>query len=180
MEWTYIVEQYHVYEKGTDDPVFTINFFNTGDMETLQHATHLDPAGIVAAIANADDAFNGGDNAYYFEEASEPLYLSPTYTLVKDLIPDEQYQGWWFVNVYERGRAYGGPEEGGWYYTYYLPITPCETFPLMRFNNKQKAQDAAHELTDGHEYLHANGTAYAVMVERETPMPKPTYTPRYS
>jgi hypothetical protein len=25
---------------------------------------------------------------------------------------------WWSVAVYEEGRAYGGPEEGGWWYTY--------------------------------------------------------------
>ena len=22
----------------------------------------------------------------------------------------------WYVNIYETNRAYGGPEEGGWYY----------------------------------------------------------------
>jgi hypothetical protein len=27
-----------------------------------------------------------------------------------------------FVNVYEVGRSYGGPEEGGWYYSTYYPL----------------------------------------------------------
>ena len=25
---------------------------------------------------------------------------------------------YWYVNTYECGRAYGGPEEGGWWYAY--------------------------------------------------------------
>ncbi len=31
-----------------------------------------------------------------------------------------------YVNVYETDRAYGGPEEGGWYYTVGYPITSIQ------------------------------------------------------
>jgi hypothetical protein len=30
--------------------------------------------------------------------------------------PDEAPDDHWHINVYERGREYGGPEEGGWWY----------------------------------------------------------------
>lgn len=37
----------------------------------------------------------------------------------------------WYVNIYDVGRAYGGPEEGGWYYDY---GTPCkEAFGKVTF-----------------------------------------------
>ena len=29
---------------------------------------------------------------------------------------EERDAGWWSVGVYETGRSYGGPEEGGWWY----------------------------------------------------------------
>lgn len=36
----------------------------------------------------------------------------------------------YYVNVYTSGRAYGGPEEGGWWYTYGIPYAsvPFDTF----------------------------------------------------
>jgi hypothetical protein len=38
--------------------------------------------------------------------------------------------GTYYVNVYVVGRAYGGPEEGGWWYDYGTPIAaiPCESY----------------------------------------------------
>lgn len=33
-----------------------------------------------------------------------------------ELIPGTRPAEWWSVAVYQRGREYGGPEEGGWWY----------------------------------------------------------------
>jgi hypothetical protein len=45
---------------------------------------------------------------------------------------------WYVVSIYKCDRAYGGPEEGGWYYGYGEPV--IEATPLMRtFRNRNKA-----------------------------------------
>lgn len=39
------------------------------------------------------------------------------------------FSGFWFVNVYDRDREYGGPEEGGWWYDTgrFLKSRPCRS-----------------------------------------------------
>jgi hypothetical protein len=40
-----------------------------------------------------------------------------------------RFSGFWFVNVHECDREYGGPEEGGWWYGtgVFLKSRPCRT-----------------------------------------------------
>ena len=36
----------------------------------------------------------------------------------------ERESGWWSVGVYDVGQAYGGPEEGGWWYDTGIRVDP--------------------------------------------------------
>ena len=49
----------------------------------------------------------------------------------------------WYFNIYEIGRAYGGSEEGGWYYDYGKPVesVPLKSYPWLLDDNGQKFQD---------------------------------------
>jgi len=48
---------------------------------------------------------------------------------------------YYYVNVYFVGRAYGGPEEGGWYYDEYEPESASSPF-----RSKAAAQKVARTL----------------------------------
>lgn len=54
-----------------------------------------------------------------------------------------------FVNIYEVGRGYGGPEEGGWYFDYGSPIgsIPVELTDDER-TEVQLAFDVAHGIEE--------------------------------
>lgn len=43
-----------------------------------------------------------------------------------------------YVNAYNVGREYGGPEEGGWYYATYYPIA---SVPIRGFDNTNDVVD---------------------------------------
>lgn len=49
----------------------------------------------------------------------------------------------WYFNIYEIGRAYGGPEEGGWYYDYGKPIesVPLKSHPFVLDANGEEMRD---------------------------------------
>lgn len=49
---------------------------------------------------------------YHSEQSYCPECNGQKHTLAPGTRPAE----WWSVAVYERGREYGGPEEGGWWY----------------------------------------------------------------
>ncbi len=49
-----------------------------------------------------------------------------------------------YVNVYQIGRAYGGKEEGGWWYDYGLPVDLyCEEKP---YPTKEEAKAKAEQI----------------------------------
>lgn len=52
---------------------------------------------------------------------------------------------WWTVGVYETSRAYGGPEEGGWYYT---AGTMVEKGRMRFFDSYKKAKAYEKRLWD--------------------------------
>ena len=57
---------------------------------------------------------------------------------------DTEPRGRWYVNVYERGQRYGGPEEGGWWYD-----TGCfvpEKSGLLTDVTEKEAHQAARDL----------------------------------
>lgn len=52
---------------------------------------------------------------------------------------------WWSVGVYETGRSYGGPEEGGWWYDTGSMI---DHFRVRGFDNFEEAKKYQRELRD--------------------------------
>lgn len=52
-------------------------------------------------------------------------------------------QNQWYFNIYEIGQAYGGPEEGGWYYEYGIPVesVPLKTNPFILDESGEKILD---------------------------------------
>ena len=52
---------------------------------------------------------------------------------------------WWSVGVYETGRSYGGPEEGGWWYDTGQMIDP---YRVRGFNDIEKAKKYRLKLSE--------------------------------
>lgn len=87
--------------------------------------------------------------------------------------------GLWYVNAYRVTLGYGGPEEGGWYYSIHEPIAsiPVSTEPdetnmiayLKRHfpnpDNKSSVAPGAHDIL--------------IVVEEGVAEYSPTETPRY-
>lgn len=63
---------------------------------------------------------------YYDEDDDNSTYLAPPPTF-------------WTVAIYLANRAYGGPEEGGWYFDC---GSRCDEYPPLIFNNEQDARAA--------------------------------------
>jgi hypothetical protein len=89
---------------------------------------------------------------------------------------------YWFVNIYELDRVYGGPEEGGWYYDIGTPITGGS----IRVESKGMAEIIGNALAEDvyadHKYrvsVRPNGIDYAVRVETHPPRPFPAERPHY-
>ena len=90
----------------------------------------------------------------------------------------------YYVNVYSAGRAYGGPEEGGWWYDYGIPDGES-----IRCDTLDKAQEVQrellaryHEYNEAHEPIqnvHGDGVI-VVYIEahhaREFPKTRPFYS----
>lgn len=56
---------------------------------------------------------------------------------------NERPAKWWSVGVYETGRAYGGPEEGGWWYD---TGSRCDNWTVRGFQDMALAQAYIEEL----------------------------------
>ena len=85
----------------------------------------------------------------------------------------------YYVNKYEIGRAYGGPEEGGWWFDYGI-FDGCEAM----FTTYEEAREFADALTlrEGPQgNLGSVNTEYVVkfFVEEEAGADWPEETPRY-
>ena len=53
-----------------------------------------------------------------------------------------------YVNIYKCGRAYGGPEEGGWFYSYgeyQWTVAKCENEDVRCMVENHKGQDYPEE-----------------------------------
>jgi len=87
-------------------------------------------------------------------------------------------EGFTFVNVYEVDRAYGGPEEGGWWYDTGRLITSRqvsrESAEDMRISLKIKYKSTG----DSSSVIYSGGD-YQVYVEDRPGADFPEYTPRY-
>lgn len=83
-----------------------------------------------------------------------------------------------YVNVYEVGQSYGGPEEGGWWYDTGSPVTSvkCETYT--------EAKRLADELREkypqtGRSSSVLGGDDYRVCIESGYARPYPDHRPHY-
>lgn len=58
---------------------------------------------------------------------------------------DDRSDGGWCVSMFEIGRAYGGPEEGGWWYDYGIPMhnNPRPRL-VLRFTNELEADECCY------------------------------------
>ena len=85
----------------------------------------------------------------------------------------------WYVNVYEMDRSYGGPEEGGWWYTTLEPIQS------VLFENLKEAETywAYMEKKYPRNFKSGNvnygGGDYLVCIEQRFAQYSPEETPRY-
>ena len=87
-----------------------------------------------------------------------------------------------FINVYLIDKAYGGPEEGGWWYEYGKVIRSKQVVPIeveaaketellwCDEENKHRRSDIGSVLSEG---------MYVVYVEDEPGADFPTHTPHY-
>ena len=67
--------------------------------------------------------------------------------LVAQFKQERQALGFYTVAIYLIDRAYGGPEEGGWYYDYGMPCLEPEAAAYFKaFDNLADANDYAEEL----------------------------------
>jgi len=91
---------------------------------------------------------------------------------------------YWYVNTYECGRAYGGPEEGGWWYDYGKPIEKsivCAT-EEEAWEKRAEREKAWAEYNEGREPIESVNGDGVIMVFVEThravwfPKQKPYYS----
>lgn len=88
-----------------------------------------------------------------------------------------------YVNIYLIDRAYGGPEEGGWWYEYGIPYA---SYPALDESQLKRLQHQAHNLCDT---LNAEGNRdlnsvacegrYTVKIEPFFAKPWPDVHPHY-
>ena len=91
---------------------------------------------------------------------------------------------YWYVNTYECGRAYGGPEEGGWWYAYGTPIEKsivCAT-EEEAWEKREERVNAWAEYNASHEPIeNVNGDGVIrVFVETHRATAFPKSRPYYS
>ena len=90
----------------------------------------------------------------------------------------------YYVNAYETYDAYGGPEEGGWWYTSGEP-TGQTWGPFTTLDEAWEQRDAlaenVNEYNEGRWPRHSvnGGDWYALYVEEHEPRAFPVNTPRY-
>lgn len=86
-----------------------------------------------------------------------------------------------WINIYDENRAYGGPEEGGWWYTY-GEIVRSIRVPLAHVERvRARVQSACDRANAGNPGLGSVACAgvYAVRVERGPGRSYPQERPRY-
>ena len=54
----------------------------------------------------------------------------------------------WYIHKYETSQRYGGPEEGGWWYDYRVPLTPDHYAyePPRIYTEEEEAYEACRKL----------------------------------
>lgn len=129
-------------------------------------------------FTNSDEPLVWGENAHRENKCPGWEYQSEDYpdTYVNCSCPC--HWGIYYVNVYEADRAYGGPEEGGWWYDIGEPFAsiPCETW--------KEAVEVREELLrkyprTGKRNNYHGGEDYDIVIQKHFAKPYPKVTPHY-
>jgi hypothetical protein len=89
-----------------------------------------------------------------------------------------------YFNVYEKGRAYGGPEEGGWWYDTLTPVMSVEVCPdyhgdvlcLLGLATNLYGRFKGDPCDN---YFYQSSDAYVAYIEDNFARPKPERRPHY-
>jgi hypothetical protein len=96
---------------------------------------------------------------------------------------DKRLIGTCYVNAYEITQGYGGPEEGGWWYTIQTPIASLQVTTKKEANKAYHylVENYADEYRDTHDYYSAagDGCDFVIYLEDEYGHFEPSETPRY-
>lgn len=85
----------------------------------------------------------------------------------------------WWVNTYEIGRAYGGPEEGGWWFD---TGTPVVTVPCGSYASAERVQEMLTNKYPGNGQVGSviyNGGDFITLIEEERGKMYPSEWPHY-
>lgn len=91
-------------------------------------------------------------------------------TEFEDEIEEKNTAGFWSVSVFLIDQAYGGPEEGGWYYTCGQESSQADHMLLhRRFATEDEARTYCAELNDKHRATWNEGrrSMYSVLSDGE-------------
>lgn len=94
----------------------------------------------------------------------------------------------YYVTVYEIGRAYGGPEEGGWHYDYGTPIMDERNAlyddhdAAVEYAERLNVQLEQQNEEDGRRHpssVLSSGDYLVALIDEDIPAPYPQRRPRY-
>lgn len=126
----------------------------------------------------ADDFGHAQEQAQDYLEGDEIIDIQRDYTSK------------WYIHKHETALAYGGPEEGGWWYDTGVPV---EDWEVLSFTSEDAAYEVCRQLNDEedtrreeeeqHKYtdvLSGQSTFYSYSVEEyPVPQPYPMVRPHY-
>lgn len=116
-------------------------------------------------------------NVHYFNDDEKLIEVYNDNPQLIDPITLTPYR--WFVNVYELDRAYGGPEEGGWWYDV---GTLRASYPAATYDLGKLLQNRVENIwkSEGNLYSVAySGGVYGVSLEEHAGRDFPSRTPIY-
>ena len=111
---------------------------------------------------------------FVHREGKPSSFISHQVVHPSNLVPAPYY-----VNVYERDRCYGGPEEGGWYYNTY------EIVHTAKFDTESEAEKYSRDIADeypttgNYTSVVYNGGDYIICIENLPGQSTPLETPHY-
>lgn len=119
----------------------------------------ITPEVMDAGYAEADYEYRPGYWRYQYHEAQHVPY---------------------YVNVYEVDQGYGGPEEGGWWFSIGIPVEEaCEVYETPEAAEIARKVLAEQYPDTGQQYSVLGGADYAVQIEDHPPRAWPETRPHY-
>lgn len=154
--WEAMIRRY-LSERGTE----TLARLPTEHLKV--HACSVDPEVLdLGCEAIATDHGRDYSPGYWRYQSAEPVHTP------------------YYVNVYELDQGYGGPEEGGWWFSVGIPVEEaCEVYETAEAAEiARKALEEKYPRTDK-QYSVLGGADYAVQIEDHPPRAWPETRPHY-